>query len=241
MWPNSSPPNRGRASSYLCTNYCSCVISWPPTPIWDDFQSFNVLREREPEAVGIIISNYSFLSLLCSARVQNGRYLQLSLVAWVQFFFLAIRRYLSVVMFFNDDGAKQPNPFRVISLEKNIQCQRARISRFPTIFRLATTKQTKKDLRCFTPNFTPWRWRVWNTSPFAELFRAWVCVCASANLVGRATYVNVDTTFLTALFRVRVRASIIAKPWECEILARVRDCYQRDRTFAFDWAGNRDN
>lgn len=189
--------------------------------------------------------NYNFKLLFFVAALQRAR------PKWPLFaavtrcvsavFFLAIRRYLPVVMFFNDDGAEQPNPFRVISLEKNIQCQRARISRFPTIFRLATTKQTKKDLRCFTPNFTPWRWRVWNTSPFAELFRAWVCVCASANLVGRATYVNVDTTFLTALFRVRVRASIIAKPWECEILARVRDCYQRDRTFAFDWAGNRDN
>lgn len=35
-----------------------------------------------------------------------------------------------------------------------------------------------------------------------------------ANLVGRATYVNVDSTFLTALVRVKVcaRASIIAKP-----------------------------
>lgn len=63
-------------------------------------------------------------------------------------FFLAIRRYLPVVMFFNDDGAEQPNPFRVskkiFSPEKNIQCQRARISRFRTIFRLATTKQSKK-------------------------------------------------------------------------------------------------
>lgn len=106
--------------------------------------------------------NYNFKLLFFVAALQRAR------PKWPLFaavtrcvsavFFLAIRRYLPVVMFFNDDGAEQPNPFRVskkiFSPEKNIQCQRARISRFPTIFRLATTKQTKKDLRCFTPNFT---------------------------------------------------------------------------------------
>lgn len=117
-------------------------------------------------------------------------------------FFLAIRRYPPVVMFFNDDGAEQSKPFRVISLpEKNIQCQHAY---FKVSDDIPPGNHNKKPIcvvshQILQPEGDVFgiRHRLLNSS--ARVY---------ANLVGRATYVNVDSTFLTALVRVRVCARV---------------------------------
>lgn len=103
---------------------------------------WSVLFARGPEAERIIISNLT-LSLLRSGRpkwppVEN--YLHLSLVTWVQF---SVANYL----LFDKKRWTQIDLFRDISFVKKKKKHAnfnvsTRISRFPAIFRLATTSKT---------------------------------------------------------------------------------------------------
>lgn len=211
MWPNNSPPNRGRASSYLCTNYRRSIVGvsshgrlrFGTTSSASNTSMANETRSRR---------NYNFKLLFFVAAWQRAR------PKWRLFaavtrcvsavLFFAIRRYLPVVMFFNDDGAEQRKPFRVISIEKKKKILNVSARVFQGFRRYFAWQPRNKKGMCVVSHqiLQPEgdvfgiRHRLLNSS-------ARECVCAPANLVGRATYVNVDSTFLTALFRVRVRVN----------------------------------